>query len=185
MLNIAEVLTKLAAPLFVLSIQYLHGFERVSFNQWWVASLSLKLNGQCLSGKAERPVIPSVLQLWEAPSPHFDFMPYTESLRVIAWFWALGFCLVLCTCFLLEIHACCICWHPVSKWWRGTACWASFCSERGATTHGRLLSQWSIVRTMFAKYLWNGKYFVVFKQTNKQQKPTPKLLYVSLWKWAK
>ena len=88
-------------------------------------------------------------------------------LGVIVCFWALGFCSVLRTCFLLETHAFCICRHPVSKWWRGTVCWASFCSERGATTHGRLLLKQCIVKTVFSTCLWNGKYFVLFKKQPK------------------
>lgn len=115
-LNIAEVLSKLAAPLLVLSFNTWMVL-RVSFNPLQVTGLSLKRNGQRLRGEnrwAGDPFWPSTLR-----SP-FSSLWFYAPYWVIVWFWALGFLLGLWTCFLLETPAFCICWHPVSKPWRET-----------------------------------------------------------------
>lgn len=139
-LNIAKTLSQLAAPLLVLLIQYLDGSERVSFNQLQVTGLDLKLNGRCLRGNTEGPVIPSVLELLRSHLSSLWFLCPTP--RVIAWFWALGFCSALCTRFQLEIHSFCTCWHPVSKQWRETV--LSFVLFRKGSSYSREVVAWMI-----------------------------------------
>lgn len=148
---------------------YLDGFERVCFNQFQVIGLSLKLNGQYLRGKTDGPVILFCPLTLKAFSPDFDFVPHTESHSMVLSF--SFFCSVLCTCFLLEIHPFYICWHLLSKRWRETVCWPSFCSERGSATDGRLLLKWRIKKMVFTTSLWNGKDFVL----SKNNPETPKL----------